>query len=56
MVGHSETIEAVGIVVAPGGRLRIVIRCKAKQGKITEVEVIADTAHLHKLNLAVIAG
>jgi hypothetical protein len=45
---------AVGIVVAPGGRLRIVIRCTMKQGKITEMDVIADPAHLRKLNLAVI--
>ena len=45
---------SVGIVIAPGGRLRIVIRCTVKQGKITEMDVIADPARLSKLNLTVL--
>jgi RNA polymerase sigma factor (sigma-70 family) len=45
---------SVGIVIAPGGRLRIVIRCTVKRGKITEMDVIADPARLSKLNLTVL--
>lgn len=43
----------VGIVLAPRGRLRIVMRCRVKNGKITEMDVIADPARLRKLKLAV---
>ena len=45
---------SVGIVVAPGGRLRIVITCLFKTGKISEMDVIADPARLSKLDLAVL--
>lgn len=45
--------ESAGIVVAPRGRLRIVIRCTVKKGKIVEMDVIADPARLGKLKLAV---
>jgi ketosteroid isomerase-like protein len=44
---------SVGIVVAPRGRLRIVISCTVKEGKITEMEVIADRSRLRKINLTV---
>jgi RNA polymerase sigma-70 factor, ECF subfamily len=43
----------VGIVVAPRRRLRIVISCTVKGGKIAEMDVIADPARLRELNLAV---
>jgi RNA polymerase sigma-70 factor (ECF subfamily) len=42
-----------GIIVAPEGRLRTVIRCTVKSGKITRMEVIADPQHLRKLKLVV---
>jgi RNA polymerase sigma factor (sigma-70 family) len=45
---------SVGIVVAPGGRLRTVIRCTVKQGKIKEMDVIADPARLRRLDLEVL--
>ena len=47
---------SVGIVVAPRGRLRIVIRCTIKKGKIAEMDVIGDPARLRKLKLAVPPG
>jgi RNA polymerase sigma factor (sigma-70 family) len=43
---------SVGIVVAPGGRLRLVISCTVKARRIVEMEVIAEPARLRKLNLA----
>jgi RNA polymerase sigma-70 factor (ECF subfamily) len=45
---------SVGIVVAPRGRLRIVIRCTVRNGKISEIDVTADPSHLRKHNLAVL--
>lgn len=45
--------ESVGIVVAPRGRLRIVIRCTVKRGKIVEMDVVANPARLSQLKLAV---
>jgi RNA polymerase sigma-70 factor (ECF subfamily) len=45
---------SVGIVVAPRARLRIVIRCTVRKGKITAMEVIADPSHFRKLNLGVL--
>lgn len=45
-----------GFVLAPHGRLRIAMRCIVRQGKITEMDVIADPAHLRKLKLAVPSG
>jgi RNA polymerase sigma-70 factor (ECF subfamily) len=45
--------RSVGFVVAPGGRLRIAIRCKVRKGKIVQMDVIADPARLPKLKLAV---
>ena len=44
---------SAGIVVAPDGRLRTVISCTVKGGRITEMEVIADPERLRRLNLAV---
>ena len=45
---------SVGIVVAPRGRLRLVICCTVRGGKISEMDVIADPEHLRQLDLAVL--
>ncbi len=42
-----------GIVVAPAGRLRVVLRVTIVRGRITAYEVIADPAHLDATTLAV---
>src|SRR6266581_4334020 len=47
---------AVGVVVAPRGRLFLVLGLKISGGKISEVEVIADQARLRRLDLAVLDG
>jgi len=47
---------AVGVVVAPRGRLFLVLGLKISAGKISEVEVIADPARLRRLDLAVLDG
>lgn len=44
---------SVGIIVAPRGKLFMVLRCKVMAGKIVEFEVIADPAHLSQLDLAI---
>jgi RNA polymerase sigma-70 factor (ECF subfamily) len=43
----------VGIVVAPRGRLVLLLRLVIRHGKIIEIEVVADPAHLHQVRLAV---
>jgi RNA polymerase sigma-70 factor (ECF subfamily) len=45
---------AVGIIVAPAGRLFLIINLTITHGKIAEINVIADPARLHQLNLAVL--
>lgn len=45
---------AVGIVVAPRGKLSLVITFEVKDGKVVEIEVIADPARLRELDLAVL--
>jgi len=45
---------AVGIVVAPRGRLLLVLGFTLKGGKIAEIDVIADPARLRQLDLAVL--
>ena len=45
---------AVGILVAPQGRLRIALRCRVKDGKIVAMDVIADPARLSRLEVAVL--
>ena len=45
---------AVGVVVAPLGRLLLVVAFKVRGEKILEIEVIADPMRLHQLNLAVL--
>lgn len=44
---------AVGVVVAPRGRLNLVMAFKIASGKIIEIEVIADPARLRQLKLGV---
>jgi RNA polymerase sigma factor (sigma-70 family) len=43
---------SAGIIVAPRGRLRVVISCKVRDGKIREMDVMADPMHIRKLDLA----
>jgi ketosteroid isomerase-like protein len=47
---------AVGIVVAPHGRVSIVMAFTVKDGRIAEIDVIADPARLSQLELAALAG
>jgi RNA polymerase sigma factor (sigma-70 family) len=43
----------VGVVVAPRGRLLLLVRLVIRGGKIAEIEAVADSAHLHQVRLAV---
>jgi RNA polymerase sigma factor (sigma-70 family) len=45
----------VGLVVAPRGRLVLLLRLTIRHGKIAEIEAVADPAHLHQLRLAVLS-
>lgn len=45
----------VGLVVAPRGRLLLLLRLTIRGGKIAEIEAVADPAHLHQLRLAVLS-
>jgi RNA polymerase sigma-70 factor (ECF subfamily) len=45
---------AVGIVVAPKGKLALVLRFSVAGDKITEIDIDADPAHLSRLSLAVL--
>ena len=47
---------AVGVVVAPRGRLFVVLGLTVRRGKIVEIDVVADPARLRQLNLAVLNG
>ena len=47
---------AVGLVLAPGGRLTRALRLVFAGGKIAAVEVIADPERLGRLELAVLDG
>lgn len=44
---------SVGVIVAPLGQPLFVLELKAKDGRITEIEMIADQARLRELDLAV---
>jgi hypothetical protein len=46
----------VGLVLAPGGRLRRVLRFTISHGKITEAEAISDPRRLRDLEIAVVDG
>jgi len=43
----------VGVVVAPRGRLLLLLHLTIRGGKIAEIEVVADPAHLHQVRLAI---
>jgi RNA polymerase sigma factor (sigma-70 family) len=43
---------AVGVVVAPRGRLLLVLGFTIRDGKIVEIDVVADPARLRRLDLA----
>jgi hypothetical protein len=45
---------AVGIVVAPEGRLALVLRFGVVGDKITEIDIEADPRRLRELSLAVL--
>jgi RNA polymerase sigma factor (sigma-70 family) len=45
---------SVGVVVAPRGRLLLVLELTITHGKIAAINVISDPAHLQKLDLAVL--
>lgn len=45
---------AVGLVMAPRGRLFLVLDFTITDGKITEIDVIADPDRLRRLELAVL--
>jgi RNA polymerase sigma factor (sigma-70 family) len=45
---------AIGVVVAPGGRLVRALRFTIESGKITEIEVIGDPVRLGELNVSVV--
>ncbi|MEC0226494.1 sigma-70 family RNA polymerase sigma factor [Paenibacillus alba] len=45
---------AVGIIAAPRGRLLYVLQFTMRDGKITEVELIADPSRISQLDLAVL--
>jgi RNA polymerase sigma factor (sigma-70 family) len=45
---------SVGFLVAPDGRLQRAISCKVKDGKIVEMDVIAEAANLRKLKLGLL--
>jgi RNA polymerase sigma-70 factor (ECF subfamily) len=45
---------AVGLIVAPRGRLMLLLRLTIRGGKIAEIEAVADPTHLHQVRLAVL--
>ncbi|MDF2921154.1 MAG: family polymerase sigma factor [Paenibacillaceae bacterium] len=45
---------SVGIVVAPLGRLLFILELKVEDGKITEIDMIADPQRIRRLDLAVL--
>ena len=47
---------AVGVLVAPRGRLLMVFECTIANGKIAEIDAVADPDHIRQLGLAVLDG
>ncbi len=45
---------AVGAVWAPGGRPRVVFDFTVRRGKIAEIHILADSARLRQVDLAVL--
>jgi hypothetical protein len=46
----------VGVVVAPRGRLMMMLGFTITRGKIVEIDVIADPERLRQLDLAVLSN
>jgi RNA polymerase sigma factor (sigma-70 family) len=46
--------ERVGVVVAPRGHLLLLLLLTIREGKVIEIEAVADPAHLHQMHLAVL--
>jgi hypothetical protein len=47
---------AVGVVVAPRGRLLMVLDFKIRDGKIVEIDAVADPERLNQLDLSLLDG
>jgi RNA polymerase sigma-70 factor (ECF subfamily) len=47
---------AVGIVVAPRGRLLLVLRPTIRDGRIVAIDVVADPEHLGRLDIAALTA
>jgi hypothetical protein len=45
---------AVGLVVAPRGRLVLLLRLTIRHGRIVAIDAVADPTHLHQLRLSVL--
>jgi RNA polymerase sigma-70 factor (ECF subfamily) len=45
---------AVGVVVAPRGRLFRVLRFTIQDGKVVQIDVVADPGSLSRIDLAVL--
>jgi hypothetical protein len=50
-----NTNGAVGVVVAPRGRLLLVLDLTITDGKIVAIDVVADPTRLRQLDLAVLS-
>jgi RNA polymerase sigma-70 factor (ECF subfamily) len=46
---------AVGAAWAPGGRPRAAFAFSVSNGKVTEIEVIVDPAHLRELDITILS-
>ena len=55
--GGAALVEGrVGVVVAPMGRLFLVLQVTVSQGKIVAIDAIADTARLPRIELGAFTG
>jgi RNA polymerase sigma-70 factor (ECF subfamily) len=45
----------IGIIVAPRGRLLLVLRPTIRNGRIAAIDVVADPEHLRRLDVAVLS-
>ncbi|AST94722.1 RNA polymerase sigma factor SigJ [Niallia circulans] len=59
--GHAKAAQValvngcIGAIAAPGGKLLYVIQFTIKEGKITEVDLISNSARLEQLNLTILS-
>lgn len=59
--GHAKAAQValvngcIGAIAAPGGKLLYVIQFTIKDGKITEVDLISNSARLEQLNLTILS-